>query len=537
MNCSDSSIPNNIKKLDVSKRFRITAAISSQSKTFVSSSILPAPGLSNCILSNTVLWLFIILQWFSSKVLSAFGANSSTGHESVIRMWKDELHGIPSSLSVYDTLHHTRSPIQQPLLDVSQIYDRYIHINGILYWISATETADTSNSKKLLIAFNIAKRTWVSYDVSINMVGDQFYFCEVDGLVGIITWTSGSLEITRHYNLFVKRNSSNGTTIFRKVDLNKGVCYKDVFSFPGGELCDMVKIVVPKPHKTKVQKSSDDVPIQYFGFDFVNLRSIKCGVVDSTILIGLVRNISNIRRKFFDNFQTNRIPIEIYDACGNVLQVVLCGIHCQNFRSFIRNFSGGRIIVVIQWCKVADFHGSKYLTTSMEATRLLINEDIMLLNFDSTRSWSTLRAIQKDSFVEIYPSNIFNPAKSFISMDSKNLTGKTKQPLTSSLNLPSTKRSRGHEAENEDNLKFSQRSALSDITNVTQTQQISLPHNSLIVQNYFYQGYQTHMPPHIGFTPLVLSPGNLKLLSTYKYGVTLSGIWRFTLIHALDPEY
>ncbi|KAF7826708.1 replication protein A 70 kDa DNA-binding subunit B-like [Senna tora] len=85
-------------------------------------------------------------------------------------------------------------------------------------------------------------------------------------------------------------------------------------------------------YRTKVQKSSDDVPIQYFGFDFVNLRSIRCGVVDTTLLI--------------------------------------------IFRTFIRTFSGGRIIVAIQWCKVAEFHGSKYVTTSMEATRLLINEDI-----------------------------------------------------------------------------------------------------------------------------------------------------------------
>ncbi|KAF7831924.1 replication protein A 70 kDa DNA-binding subunit D-like [Senna tora] len=67
-------------------------------------------------------------------------------------------------------------------------------------------------------------------------------------------------------------------------------------------------------YRTKVQKSSDDVPIQYFGFDFVNLRSIRCGVVDTSLLIGLVRNISNIRRKFVYNLQTNRIPIEIYDA-------------------------------------------------------------------------------------------------------------------------------------------------------------------------------------------------------------------------------
>ncbi|KAF7835606.1 ATP-dependent DNA helicase PIF1 [Senna tora] len=103
--------------------------------------------------------------------------------------------------------------------------------------------------------------------------------------------------------------------------------------------------------------------------------------------------------------------------------------------------------------------------------------------------------------------------KSLISMDSINLTVKTKQPLTPSLKTPSTKRSRGHEAENEANnyitpdiVKFSQRSALSDLTNVSQTQQMSLPHNSLFVPNHFYPGYQTHMPPHIGFTPLVLSP-------------------------------
>ncbi|KAF7812341.1 uncharacterized protein G2W53_033317 [Senna tora] len=32
--------------------------------------------------------------------------------------------------------------------------------------------------------------------------------------------------------------------------------------------------------------------------------------------------------------------------------------------------------------------------------------DIMLLNFDSTRSWSTLKAIRKDPYQEIYASNI-----------------------------------------------------------------------------------------------------------------------------------
>ncbi|KAF7825227.1 F-box protein CPR30-like [Senna tora] len=96
---------------------------------------------------------------------------------------------------------------------------------------------------------------------------------------------------------------------------------------------------------------------------------------------------------------------------------------------------------------------------------------------------TTRRVRQIQDFVLPMPTGC--PAKSIISMDSKNLSGKTTQPLTPSLNLSSTKRSRGHEAENEDNLKFSQRSALSDLTN----------------------GYQTHMPPHIGFTPLVLSPG------------------------------
>ncbi|KAF7812040.1 replication factor-A carboxy-terminal domain protein [Senna tora] len=392
----------------------------------------------------------------------------------------------------------------------------------------------TSDDGKVLSAFGAnssTERTWVSYDVSINMVGDQFFLGEVDGLVGIITWTSGSLEITRHYNLFVKRNSSNGTAIFRwvkgvkdvptflnfltyrnnkfvfhcdnhfQVDVNKGVCYKDVFSFPGGELCHMVKIAVHKPHnsitpfredlrvkarvvrlwsvpkncsnnsppsnrlemilcdsqnnkicasinaiferrfkrlfnegeviilslvavahnngtfrmtnhqyriifqyRTKVHKSSDDVPIQYFGFDFVNLRSIRCGVVDSTLLIGLVRNTSNIRRKFFDNFQTNRIPIEIYDACGNVLQVVFCGIHCQIFRTFIRNFSGGRIIVAIQWCKVADFHGSKYVTTSIEATRLLINEDIT--HFDDLPVEFQQLELKPDNFRNIHLARV-----------------------------------------------------------------------------------------------------------------------------------
>ncbi|KAF7812509.1 replication factor-A carboxy-terminal domain protein [Senna tora] len=170
------------------------------------------------------------------------------------------------------------------------------------------------------------------------------------------------------------------------------------------ELCVKARVV---RLWTKVQRSSDDVPIQYFGFDFVNLRSIRCGVVDSTILIdviGLVRNISNIRRKFSENFQKNRIPIQIYDACGNVLQVVLCGIHCENFRSFIRNFSGGRIIVAVQRCKVADFHGSKYLITSMEATRLLINQDIT--RFDNLPVEFKQLDLKQNNFRNIHLSHV-----------------------------------------------------------------------------------------------------------------------------------
>ncbi|KAF7826885.1 uncharacterized protein G2W53_018049 [Senna tora] len=95
---------------------------------------------------------------------NGFGGNSITGHECIVRMWKDDLHGIPSSI-----------------------------------------------------------RTWLSYDVSINIVGDQFFLKEVDGALGIITWTFGRLEITRDYNLYMKRNASNGSAIFRRVKRVKDV--------------------------------------------------------------------------------------------------------------------------------------------------------------------------------------------------------------------------------------------------------------------------------------------------------------------------
>ncbi|KAF7826324.1 replication protein A 70 kDa DNA-binding subunit B-like [Senna tora] len=280
-----------LKKVKLEKLFRVSASIASQKNSVVSSSILPVVLCSFSNPGHPSLGIYLKDREFDSKetltplpplpsavadrftnltgvvndilcvdfatpagkVLSAFGANSATGYEFIVRMWKDELHGIPSSLSVYDTLHHTWSPIQQHLLDVSQIYDGYIHINGILYWISRKENTDNSHC-------------------------DQLFFCEVNGLLGIITWTSGSLEITRDYNIFIKRNSSNGT-IFRKVkrvkdvpiwmnfltyrndkfvfhcdnhfqfDLNKCVCYKDIFNFPECGQCDMVKIAVPKPHK------------------------------------------------------------------------------------------------------------------------------------------------------------------------------------------------------------------------------------------------------------------------------------------------
>ncbi|KAF7831923.1 replication protein A 70 kDa DNA-binding subunit A-like [Senna tora] len=135
----------------------------------------------------------------------------------------------------------------------------------------------------------------------------------------------------------------------------------------------------------------------------VNILS-RCGVVDTSLLIGLVRNISNIRRKFVYNLQTNCIPIEIYDACGNVVQVLLCGIHCQIFRTFMHNFSGGRIIVAIQWCKVADFHGSTYGTTSMEATRLLINEDTT--RFDDLPVEFQQLELKVDNFRDIHLQHV-----------------------------------------------------------------------------------------------------------------------------------
>ncbi|KAF7821874.1 uncharacterized protein G2W53_027329 [Senna tora] len=70
----------------------------------------------------------LIVQSIQPTSDNSFGGNSGTGHECIVRIWMDDLHGIPSSMSVYDTLYRTWSAIQQLLCDVSQIYDEYIHI-------------------------------------------------------------------------------------------------------------------------------------------------------------------------------------------------------------------------------------------------------------------------------------------------------------------------------------------------------------------------------------------------------------------------
>ncbi|KAF7807461.1 ATP-dependent DNA helicase PIF1-like [Senna tora] len=231
-----------------------------------------------CNITNSTFRMIPSIQPTSDKsiVISGFGYNSVSGNQSIVRMWKDYLYGLHSSISVYDTSSLTWSPIEQPICDVSQIFDSYVHVNGVRYWIALKETTVNPCHKKLLIAYN--------------------------GVVGLITWKS-TMEYVNDYVLYVKSDTPNGASIFHRVkrlrdvlkalkfltyrngqfvfhsddnfcvDVSKGVTEKDMFIFPQDDLCNVVKIFVPRPQKFVINGVTEKdmfIIVHCLNDDFIN---------------------------------------------------------------------------------------------------------------------------------------------------------------------------------------------------------------------------------------------------------------------------
>ncbi|KAF7826342.1 hypothetical protein G2W53_017506 [Senna tora] len=137
---------------------------SAMSITNISELLIAADEFIHCIVDT-----FLKVNTDKGKVLSSFGYNCDMGYEYIVKMWKDDMGGIPSSMSVCDTLSRMWLPIQQPICDVSHIYASCVHINGSLYWITHRENTDIVSNKKSIVEYSIALRTWQSYNVSFKI--------------------------------------------------------------------------------------------------------------------------------------------------------------------------------------------------------------------------------------------------------------------------------------------------------------------------------------------------------------------------------
>ncbi|KAF7844452.1 uncharacterized protein G2W53_001357 [Senna tora] len=156
----------------------------------------------------------------------------------------------------------------------STIADRFSSLTGVVNGVLCIDFASPSASEIYALS-NITNSTY-RMAPSIQPTSAN------DGSVGIIAWKTEP-EFVKHYVLYVKRDSSTGSTNFRRVkcltrvpealkfltyingkfvfnddenfrvDIIKGVCQKDMFIFPDDGLCSVVNIFVPSPQKFELK--------------------------------------------------------------------------------------------------------------------------------------------------------------------------------------------------------------------------------------------------------------------------------------------
>ncbi|KAF7835738.1 replication protein A 70 kDa DNA-binding subunit C-like [Senna tora] len=93
-------------------------------------------------------------------------------------------------------------------------------------------------------------------------------------------------------------------------------------------------------------------------------------------VIGLVCNVYGVNQSNPDDGKTKRVTIDVEDAQKTMLSITLWGHFVDQIVDFMANWTGAAVVVIIQFCKIKEYSGTRSLTNSMYATRMYINSDL-----------------------------------------------------------------------------------------------------------------------------------------------------------------
>ncbi|KAF7812799.1 replication protein A 70 kDa DNA-binding subunit B-like [Senna tora] len=122
--------------------------------------------------------------------------------------------------------------------------------------------------------------------------------------------------------------------------------------------------------QTKVALMDDDGSIHHFGFSFVEAQRILFDV------IGRVYNISQVYQSSPNDFNTKRVTVDIEDAGKTKIGITLWGSYVDQVVNFVSKAFQSVVVIVCQFCKIKEYAGTRSLSNSTYASRILINVDV-----------------------------------------------------------------------------------------------------------------------------------------------------------------
>ncbi|KAF7835851.1 replication protein A 70 kDa DNA-binding subunit C-like [Senna tora] len=131
--------------------------------------------------------------------------------------------------------------------------------------------------------------------------------------------------------------------------------------------------------RTRIALSDDDGSIHHFGFSFVEAQRIISGELDPNILvdvIGRVYNMSQVHQSSPNDSKNKRVTVDIEDAAKTKMGITLWGSYADQIVNFVSKGCQGPVVIVCQFCKIEEYARTRSLSTSMYATRILINSDV-----------------------------------------------------------------------------------------------------------------------------------------------------------------
>ncbi|KAF7828021.1 replication protein A 70 kDa DNA-binding subunit D-like [Senna tora] len=133
-------------------------------------------------------------------------------------------------------------------------------------------------------------------------------------------------------------------------------------------------------YQTRIARADDDGSIHQFRFEFVPAVKIISGELDQNILvdvIGRVFNMSEVHESSSSDPNSMRVTIYIEDTDKTQLAITLWGQYANQIVQYMsKNSESAAIVVAFQFCKIKEYSGTRSLSNSMYATRVMINSDI-----------------------------------------------------------------------------------------------------------------------------------------------------------------